>query len=269
VSLATSLTAADSPSTLLVGEEMAWLDEDADKDEGPQAGDWDLQLKIGIEYEPEYIGSDNYDVGPEWEITVLYWFTDYLVGVLNNSSAGVGYRVLPMLLIGAGIAYEDGRDEKDSEYLRGLGDIGRSFHATATARALLGPLVAYGVGYQDISGQDLGARAEFGIEFEVEPIDDIFSIAIATELRFADSTAMQTVFGINDQQAAGSGYNTYSPSGGFYQVGVGIEASYYFTEHWSIEFGTDYNYLMGDAASSPIVRQKGAFSAEFGIGYTF
>lgn len=266
------LAAEDGPPESGSPDDLFWLspESEADDDIGPiQAGDYEFSIGLSLEYEPVYLGSDEYEAGPGVDISGRYWFTEELVGLVDGSSIGVGYRVLPMVLVSTGITYEFGREEDDSDDLDGMGDIDDSISATLDVRGLLGPLMVYATGYRDMSGADLGTRGEVGLELSVEPVEQVLEFALGLSFAYADDEATDTVFGVDALQSARSGYDRFDPDAGFYQMELGLEAEYFFTRNWSIGVEVEYTRLLGDAADSPLTRDRNGYELSIGPRYTF
>ena len=67
---------------------------------------------------------------------------------------------------------------------------------------------------------------------------------------------MKTYFGINSREASDSGLAEYSPGSGFYDVGLDLNLTYDVSKAWSIIGIVKSHLLIGDAADSPLVKDK-------------
>ena len=58
--------------------------------------------------------------------------------------------------------------------------------------------------------------------------------------------------------------------GGVYSYGAGTEAEYFFNPQWAAHTFVEYERLVGDAANSPLVTQRGSPNQfTFGVGATY
>ncbi|KTF68291.1 MipA/OmpV family protein [Sphingomonas sp. HT-1] len=87
----------------------------------------------------------------------------------------------------------------------------------------------------------------------VRSADRFLSVDLQTN--WADADYTRTYFGVSPQGAVASGLSAYRPAAGFRDVGAGISAGYYFDRHLGLIGRLGANYLVGDAAGSPITEQ--------------
>ena len=120
---------------------------------------------------------------------------------------------------------------------------------------------------QGINGAE-GFEANFMADFIYRP---------APQWLFTAGPRMQIV---NDKYAsafysigaadATSGLPAYSAAGGINYAGVDATARYYFSETFSIRAFAEWDRLLGDAADSPLVKQRGsADQVEVGLGAAY
>ena len=85
----------------------------------------------------------------------------------------------------------------------------------------------------------------------------------------ASTAATTPYFGINAGQSAASGLPLFDAKGGVRSVGAGTQARYFWTPQFATHAFVEYERLTGDAASSPLVEQRGTPNQlTFGIGAT-
>jgi outer membrane scaffolding protein for murein synthesis (MipA/OmpV family) len=85
----------------------------------------------------------------------------------------------------------------------------------------------------------------------------------------SDGDYMQSYFGVSAADAVASGLPTYRAKGGIRDIGGTLFASYAVDARWSVDLVAGYSALVGDAADSPIVRQRGQTGQTFvAIGVT-
>ncbi|AIB35033.1 MULTISPECIES: MipA/OmpV family protein [Pseudomonas] len=74
---------------------------------------------------------------------------------------------------------------------------------------------------------------------------------------FADARQTQTFFGVDDNEAAASGFRPYNASGGFQNVTLTQSFEFPLAAKWSLLTSASWVHLVGSAADSSIVRQTG------------
>ena len=62
-----------------------------------------------------------------------------------------------------------------------------------------------------------------------------------------------------------SGYDEYSPGGGFYEANLNLEARYMLNDDWAVLGRAKYGRLLEDAADSPLVKDKNQPEISIGI----
>ena len=64
----------------------------------------------------------------------------------------------------------------------------------------------------------------------------------------------------------------YQPEGGVKDIGLTLDLDYSLTENWIVTSRAGYKRLLGDAADSPLVEDRGSanqFSVGLSLGYRF
>ena len=69
---------------------------------------------------------------------------------------------------------------------------------------------------------------------------------------------MESYFGVSSAQSEKSGLSPFDAGGGFKNVGITLGLDYVFTDSIGIGGRAQYKRLVGDAADSPIVDDKGS-----------
>lgn len=101
---------------------------------------------------------------------------------------------------------------------------------------------------------------------------DRWLFSIGPRVTFADDRYSQAYFGLSPADAAGAGLPSFSADGGLQSLGVASLFSHQLTPRWGIYTYGKYDRLIGDAGSSPIVRQLGSrhqVSGGVALSYTF
>ena len=74
---------------------------------------------------------------------------------------------------------------------------------------------------------------------------------------FADARQMQTFFCVDDKESAASGIRAYNASAGFQNLTLTQSFEFPLTTHWSLLTSASWTHLVGSAANSTIVKEKG------------
>jgi len=107
-------------------------------------------------------------------------------------------------------------------------------------------------------------------EFDVRyPVIQQLTLSAGPRLTWADSSYMQTVFGVDATQARNSGLPQYTASGGISEVSFGVGARYRFTSHWIGAARVSVGRLQGDAAASPITENPRQHTFSLSVAYHF
>ncbi|EHS52714.1 MltA-interacting MipA family protein [Rhizobium sp. PDO1-076] len=224
---------------------------------------WGLIIGAGAMYEPEYEGSGDFKVSPVPAVIITYgdWLTidprGVSVTVLDQSGFSLAGKV----------GYEMGRDEDDSDRLRGLGDI--DFAATVGAKAAYKweALEIYAEVDQTIDGSE-SLIGTFGAEYSA-PVTERFLVSAGVSATVANDKHMQSYFGVTAAQSATSGLSEYKAEAGLKRVDFTASATYMVTENWLVRGEAGVGVLLGDAADSPIVEEKVQPSFMAVVGYKF
>ncbi len=235
--------------------------------------DWDIRIGAGALYQPEFEGSSKYTVTPLPLLSVNYRDLVFLQGPMlgvnaftwRDATGGSKFQVGPL------VRYQLGRDEDDSDDLRGMGDIDGSVEIGGFMNYAVGAWSAGLSVFRDVgdSHDGLTAKVSAGHRFAFTPRISLRSEIFTT---WADDNYVQTFFGVTGAQSARSGLREYRPEGGFKDAGLTLDLDYKLTENWSLIGRAGYKRLLGDAADSPLVKDRGdanQFSTGLMIGYRF
>lgn len=238
------------------------FDQERFHNEKPKSN-WSLVVGAGASYEPDYEGSDDFEVGPIPVIVFTYgdWLEIDPGGIAVTALRYEGFA------LAARVGYESGRDEDDNDRLDGLGDI--DFAATVGAKASYtwNAFEFYGTIDQTINGSE-SLIGTVGAEFKA-PVTERLILGAGVEAVIANDKHMESYFGVNAAQSARSGLPEYKAEAGLKRVNVSASATYMLSENWLVRGETSLGILTGDAADSPIVEEKLQPSASLFVGYKF
>jgi outer membrane protein len=220
---------------------------------GQDRAGFELNLGGGALLSPTYAGSSATQLRPFPFVSGGYgdWLDfDLLDGVRVSALNLSGFSLGPMLRL------RDGRSTDDSRrYLTGL----RNFSDTVE----VGGFIAYTAGplYADVSVTQDVARSHGGAVLDARvllsvPIGRV-AITAGPQLRATSRQYAQSFYGIDERDAARSGYGTYRPGAGIERIGALLAAQWRVTDRWSLQGFVEYGRLQGDAADSPLVAGAG------------
>lgn len=247
-------------------------------------------LGVGVAIGPEYEGSEDYEVGAlpmfgvEWEADhpdAAEGETDISLGLHGAELSfpqGLSVDFLRLqsgghqVMVGLGASYDMGRDASDSDGLRGMGDIdGYAVGSLGLAYENQNGVFADVGLNQSISSDDRGATVDLALGYRL-PLSQSVMLMPAVSTVWASEDHMQSYFGVSSTQATSSGNRRFDAGSGFKSVGVGATALWFITDSWGVMANAEYAHLIGDAADSPLVKDKGdpnQFSSVIGLSYRF
>ena len=235
-------------------------------------GDWSLRIGGAALMAPSYEGSDRFKARPLPLVDLNWRDTVFL-----DTRRGLGANVFKMtdpqgrgaLKIGPFVNWRFARKESDDDDLRGVGNVKGGIDAGAFANYTFGRLEFDLAGKRNLSESDLGGTVEAGLRYRLAPIGRTMA-SFGPRATWADGDFMKTYFGVPAAKASAAGLAAYTPSSGIKDVGIGAAVIHPLGGNWALTGFGGYSRLVGDAADSPLVKQRGTpnqFSIGFGISY--
>ena len=226
---------------------------------------WLVRLGIIGGIAPEYRGADEYrfSYAPNLHIEWNNWL------YLKGRKLGVRLFDSNGFSSGAFVRFNGGRSE-NNDGLEGLGDISRTFTSGLYLNYRFKGLRLKSEVRHDFFNEGHGTLAIFRLGSRLPWNDPLFYLGIETS--WASREHMRTFYGVSPAQSLRSGLAAYAPGAGLRDVSFNLSSGYKFAEHWSIAAQIRYQYLLGDAADSPIVRANGSrhgLVAGVGLSYEF
>jgi len=196
-------------------------------------GDFSLGTDDGLTWSA--FKSNGFSVGP---------YVNYLQGRVANGSLR-GLRDVPdMAVVGGFIEYAP------ADFWRVFAELGSAMGGGGGQGGLVGRI-----------GGELGYPLGMGI---------IGSSNFTAH--FADGRQNQTFFGVSAEEAQASGIGQYNASGGFQNISLTQSAQFPLGGNWSLVTSASWIRLVGSAADSSIVREKGEVNqgqVQTAISYKF
>jgi len=247
-----ALVALVAPSGLLAGNITAAPTEAEPVYQAAPVATPDLifTLRGGAAVTPDYFGSGDYSVGPDFGFGLnfarLPGGRSFGSSDANDPQYGLGLR--------GSFRYIDKRETAKYPELTGLNDVdasvelglgvgytSRNFDAFADLR--------YGiVGHESIVG-------EIGADVKVQASDRL-TLSAGPRLFLGSDKYAQTYFGVSAAEAA-AGYagGAFNAQGGLLSAGIELGAQYRINDDWGVEGALTYDRFTNDAADSPIVQR--------------
>jgi MipA family protein len=228
------------------------------------ADDWAITgLTVGgiMVVKPKYEGSSDYEVRG-----FPYILPDFAGGgpsFLNQIDArdldDVRFELIDRngFIAGPVVGYSLGRDEKDGDLLRGLGDIDGGLVAGGFVGYRWG-IFQVDAAYRHFFDDSEGYLIDFDAKVE-RPIREHVTFTGSIGATYADENYMDTYFG-TPGFAADSGFKDV-------HVEVGLKAE--LDAHWTVRTSLQYSRLLNDAADSPIVEDENQWQGLLGLSYKF
>ena len=217
-----------------------------------------VRIGLGPEIEPDFEGSDNYDVGLGALISIHYRDLIFIdnghlrVNIVGSNS------LLPSskLKVGPSLSINRGRRESDSSELEGLGNTGRNFELGIYASYDLGPVAARLRMRKDIADGHEGTKVIGDVRFLAYKTE---RVAVVTSLyaTWGDDNYMNSFFSITPEQSLASGLPEFDASAGLKEISLNIGTNYSFSERWDFVGSVSYSKLLNDAKDSPLVTLRG------------
>lgn len=228
-------------------------------------------IAVGPRVTPEYDGADTLRVIPFVAGDVRWNGLDVQV---RGLSGRVDAASDPRLAFGPVVNVRLGRDDADGP----VGDL-----ADIDAAVELGGFLAYrfrggsdGQGaltpelsvFQDVSDSHGGLLATAAVSYAAVRNR---SLAVEFDLRatWVDEDYSATYFGVDAVGAAASGLSEYRPGSGVRDIGVGVNAAYWFTPRLGLLGRAGASYLLDEVADSPIVEDGDRWQPTVGLALAY
>jgi MipA family protein len=250
----------------------------ADENLGPEET-LKLRMGLGVGTSPDYVGSDDYRVIPLPNFELSY--AGY---ALRSSRLGVEADLVGITGLDAGpvIRYDLGRSSGVNDSVvallpevDGSVELG-GFVGAGAPLSVIGlessSILAARVEYlQGLDGGHEGATAGGSLSL-ISPITDSLTLISSLSTTYMSGNYADSYFDVSAIGSAASGLPVYDADAGFRDVGVTFIANYELNENWSVNGIGSFSRLIGDAADSPIVAERGSsnqFLGGLGFSYTF
>jgi outer membrane protein len=237
-----------------------------------QSADDQQYLGAGVRVRPAYEGAESNRVDA---IPYVRLYGEHLFARTTQGMLEGGWRTRPFggIVFGAQLVYEEGREADESAFLseHHFEDLDPSVSLGAHAEGdwQLGPVPLNALlRYRHDVDSDNGAQADLRVTAGILSWGRVRA-GLVGQLTWGDDNSMQRHFGVTAQQAAVSGLPAFAPGGGLRSAQLGLIGDLDIARHWVGLWGFHYDRLQGDAADSPLARDRGTWYANAGIAYRF
>jgi len=224
----------------------------------------DLRNVVGIAVGmvPDYAGSDDYTagIGPSgflrWDDTnrfVKLVATELSVNVINDKNWNFG----PV------INYRFGRSDVEDVVVKLMDDIDGTVEggvfAGWTNVNKVDPRYRVSVSGQitgDIGSVHKGMLGTLSARYWA-PVARPLVLSIGASATYASDDYNATYYGVSAKDASQSGLSTFVADGGMRDFKISPMAIFSLNPNWHLGVGAVFSHLMGDAADSPVVKDRG------------
>lgn len=232
---------------------------------GGVQSDWSGRVGLGGILRPEFEG------GSETEFTALPFIdVTWRDRVFFNIDDGLGLNIRKTrnLQTAITLGVDFGRDEGDSDELRGLGDIDSSLELGALFEVVNGHWKAHGSIALGITDGHEGIIADLGAKYGAR-YGRRSTVTFGPTLTVADDEYMSSYFGVDAQQSARSGLAVFEAGMDIKDIALEGRFTHQVGGPWAVSVFGKVALLFGDAADSPVTREDTVSSVGLAVTYGF
>jgi outer membrane protein len=234
----------------------------------PTSRDYRVRIGLGAQVRPEFIGADDREVAPLFDVDIARGDELFRVESPDDSFA---LRLISSDKFTAGPAANIESSRSNSDVGAPVGKVPTTFEAGAFAEFQPSDAFRFrGELRKGIGGHE-GVVGSLGGDF-IARDGDRYVVTIGPRLLFSGARYQRAYFGVDSAAALATGLPTYRPGSGLHAVALTSGLSYQFNPRFGLFGYARAERLVGDAAKSPIVREFGSrnqLSAGAGLNYTF
>lgn len=232
---------------------------------------------IGIGALPDYMGSNDYRIGAM--PMVRYELGDHRNVELIGNYASMNLLRNEHIRFGPAVRYRFGRDDDvDDPVVSQMPKIDDTLEAglTLSSNWVLNNdsrnRVSIGIdGLWDVGGTSDGFNGSVYGRYWM-PASESIDIGLGGAVRYGDSSFNDTYFGVTPAGSAASGLPGYTADSGLNSFDITPMAVMHLSSSWHLGAGLRYSRLVGDAADSPLVKDRGdenQFVGGIGLVYSW
>lgn len=232
---------------------------------------WHVDGLLGIELEPDYVGSDDSEIEPNGFLRALFkdrFGNRYTVGL---GEVGVVFYFGERWALSLELELEEGR-ESENEDLIGLPDGETTLEGEFALLRRFGDGYAYAVFQPDVLDRGKGLVYFIGYGFDYLTSSGRWRFSPGVDVSWGDREHMQTEFGLTPTEASIIDQPEYTPGGGLKSITAGFTAERFFKRRWSWITSVEVEHYFSKAADSPLITNLGSeinFEATLGLYFRF
>lgn len=241
--------------------------------------DWEAALGAVLSYQPAYAGANEqvWKVRPAFLLRYKRLAISNTAGMTTRRSrdvmSGLSYDLVDTSRWRAGVSlrYDQGRDDGDSAWLNGVGDVAATLRARLSASYALTPTWRLASSWsQDMLRRGGGGVGDVGLQWEqrdnwlpggLPPL----TLGAGVGVSFANGQYMRAFYGINAAQSVASGHPVYEPGAGLRSVSLSLGLRGDVTAEWGMMVGASASRQLGPAARSPLTLTPTGWSVSAGV----
>ena len=221
-----------------------------------------VTLGAGIAATPRYEGSD------EYKGRTIPIVNARIGRFYARTEDGIGMSLIQSgnLTLDAGLNMMWGYGGDDVP--KGIGGLSDAIGARLGLATTVAGTVLSVAATQAVTHRDRGLLVDSRVSYPYA-VTDRLRLTPSVGASWANGKYMDSYFGIDSAQADRSGLARYQPTSGLKDVSARLTAQYALTERLSLTSLVGTSRLVGEAADSPMVRQKTQFQTLLGGSYSF
>lgn len=234
------------------------------------ARDWTVTLGVQGQLEPDFEGAtkDMLSAAPIFSIHGAGSPDSFRS---PRDSAGITLLDYEGFLAGAVFKYIAARTASKYSELNGLGDVNAAYEVGGFVEYFPTEWFRTRAELRQGFGGQGGFTADLSGDLII-PVTQQWMVSGGPRLTLENTPALAPYFNIDPTQSLASGLPTYNAKGGFHSTGAGAQLRYQFNPQWEAHSYVEYERLLGSAASSPLVQQRGSpnqLTVGLGVSYSF
>jgi outer membrane protein len=234
------------------------------------SGDWTAMVGGGGEIKPDFEGAKRYMLSP------VPVFSLHRAGSPDRfhsprDNAGITLFDFDGFFAGPVGKFVPARTASSDTALNGLGNVNAAFEVGGFAEYFPVDWFRARTEVRQGFGGHHGVVADFSGDFIV-PVSQRWTLSGGPRFTLENTNATAPYFSVTAAQALASGLPRFDAKGGAHSTGAGVQARYQLSPKWEVHSYVEYQHLLGAAAASPLVKQRGSRDsaiAGIGVSYSF
>ncbi len=225
-----------------------------------ESGSWSFDTIVGIEQEPTYAGSKNYETELDGNVRATYKDARGSRYELSIGEIRSTFDLNDCWTFQLKLEYEESRDAEEEPILAPLKPVDSTLEAELIFAYRRGKNYYFFDFQPDILGKGKGLVYFLGADKSLIWPDTPWRADLRFDVSFGDDEHMMTEFGISPMDSLASGYDPYNPGGGLKSTTASILGQRTINDRWSAIAGLEVEHYFSKASDSPLIRDFGSRS---------